>query len=58
MPAKPKIQFITQENKYKYLSQVLYWLKSDYDTKGMPGGHFWHNYSSIAEAFNDLHAMV
>jgi hypothetical protein len=50
--------FIRAENKRKYSKKVLTWLEIDFIKQGKPKEHFWHNEKIIAQAFDELEAMV
>lgn len=52
------IKFINEENKSLYKKTVLTWLESDFKKRGKPLAHFWHNRSTIKEAFDRCDAMV
>lgn len=53
-----EIVFITQNNKDQYVEETLNWLKSDFQKKGEPKWHFWHNRDVISTAFSRCDAMV
>ena len=54
----PRNIFINRENQEKYIAAVLVWLESDFHDRGSPRRHFWHNASSIEDAFKNCSAMV
>lgn len=50
--------FMTQENVGLYKKIVLEWLRLDFIEKGFPEHHFWHNQSTVVEAFDKHCAMI
>lgn len=58
MPIQTTVKVINKENTLKYRKAVLTWLKSDFDKQGKPKNHFWHNSSTVEDAFDRGDAMV
>ena len=53
-----KFQFLEPENKQSYFDSVLSDLKKDFKKNKQPQNHFWHNRSTISDAFDNCQAMV